>query len=153
MNNSEKFSEIINFTEKLIDQDLPDDDKLKKIADKVRNTLNYYNWVGFYKVRGEDHLILGVFSGEPTEHTDIKFGQGICGQVAEKLEPLIIDNVQTENNYLSCSPRVKSEIVVPVYKQGDFIAEIDVDSHFEKAFSREDQQFLEKLAEKIHQLF
>ena len=153
MSNAEKFSEIIKFTEKLIDQDLPDEDKLQKIADIIKTNLNYYNWVGFYTAKDDDHLILGPFSGEPTEHTDIKFGQGICGQVAQKLETLIVDNVGTENNYLSCSPRVKSEIVVPVYKQGNFIAEIDVDSHFEKAFGQKDRQILEELAEIIHQLF
>ena len=63
---------------------------------------------------GEPLLDLGPFSGEATEHRLIPFGKGICGQAAESRETFIVDDVSAASNYLACSLKVQSEIVVPV---------------------------------------
>ncbi len=96
------------------------------------------DWVGFYLVdpHREERLVLGPFSGEPTEHTSIAFGEGICGQAADTLQVFVVDDVEAESNYLSCSPSVKSEFVAPVMMKGVLVGELDIDSHTKAASKR-----------------
>lgn len=124
------------------------DEKLLKVCKYLREHVEHYDWVGFYFVdrNKKDELVLGPFDGEPTEHVRIKFGQGICGQAAQKKDVFIVQDVAKETNYLSCSPKVKSEIVVPIIKDGKIIGEIDIDSHKLSPFKEEDRIFLEKVA-------
>jgi len=129
--------------------------KLQNICKLLKDEVAYYDWVGFYFVDKEnpEELILGPFEGTPTEHTCIPFGQGICGQVAKDRKPRIIQDVTKEDNYLSCSINVKSEIVVPIFKNEEFIGEIDIDSHKAAPFTDEDEIFLVKIAEKVSKIF
>lgn len=111
--------------------------------------------MGFYLVDregesgGEKELVLGPYVGEPTEHTRIPFGKGICGQAADRKETIVIRDVTGQDNYLSCSIRVRSEIVVPIFRKEKVIGEIDIDSHTVGPFSREDSEFLERVAELV----
>ncbi len=109
----------------------------------------YYNWVGFYLVDSQNpqELILGPFVGEPTEHVRIPFGAGICGQAAERKKIFIVQDVSSETNYLSCSPNVRSEIVLPILKDGILVGELDIDSHFPAPFTREDEDFLQRICD------
>lgn len=130
------------------------DEKLSAICEILRDGVPYYDWVGFYIAdQDEKVLVLGPFVGDPTEHVRIPYGRGICGRVAQKTEPLIIDDVSGESNYLACSPGVKSEIVVPVFRDGRFAGEIDIDSHTRGAFSENDRVFLEEVSQSIAKLF
>ncbi len=124
---------------------------LQFICDTCTKEIPYYNWFGFYLVdkNEKDMLILGPFNGEPTEHVKIPFGRGICGQAAAKKDSIIVDNINKENNYLACSIKVKSELVVPIIKNQEVLGEIDIDSHYLNAFSQLDKEFNEKLAEII----
>ncbi|HUX12019.1 MAG TPA: GAF domain-containing protein [Spirochaetia bacterium] len=127
--------------------------KLQELADTLRELISHYNWFGFYiTLPGTRTLVLGPFSGEPTEHTQIPFGSGICGQAAERAVSFIVPDVSRESNYLACSIKVKSEIVVPILRDGDVIGEIDIDSHRRDAFSDEDRSFLEALAREVEPL-
>ncbi len=123
--------------------------KLQTICDLLKNNIPHYDWVGFYLVdkKAERELILGPYSGEPTEHTRIKFGQGICGQAADIEKTFIIDDVTRETNYLSCNARVKSEIVVPIFRDNALIGELDIDSHTPAAFNNIDEDFLVRIGE------
>lgn len=123
--------------------------RLGELCDFLRTQLPHYNWFGFYIAeRGKRELFLGPFAGEPTEHVRIAFGRGICGQAAERAETFVVDDVSAASNYLACSLKVKSEIVVPVLAPGgtEVIGEIDIDSHRAAAFGEEDRAFLERLA-------
>ncbi len=133
----------------------PRDEKLKAICELLKSAVSTYDWVGFYLVdpKKDRELVLGPYAGEPTVHTRIKFGQGICGQAAESLRTVVIDDVTAESNYLSCSIHVKSEIVVPIFKRGRLVGELDLDSHQTAAFSSEDKQFLQQVADKTSSLF
>jgi len=128
--------------------------KLQYICKLLKDEVCHFDWVGFYFVdkENEKELILGPFEGEPTEHTRIPFGQGVCGQVAESMKTLVVQNVSDEGNYLSCSIDVKSEIVVPIFKNETFIGEIDIDSRQVAPFTDEDEKFLVKVAEIRHKL-
>lgn len=122
---------------------------LIKVCECLCADMEGCHWAGFYMVDPEaaDELVLGPYCGAATEHTRIGFGDGICGQAASTLKTFIVDDVSTECNYLSCSPEVKSEIVVPVFLNGELVGEIDLDSHRKSGFEDEDRALLEWLAE------
>lgn len=124
---------------------------LNFICDICAKTIPYYNWFGFYLVdkNEENMLYLGPFVGEPTEHTRIPFGRGICGQAAEKKDTIIVQDISEEKNYLACSLKVKSELVTPIIKDGKILGEVDIDSHYLNAFSYFDKNFIEKIANLI----
>ncbi len=119
-------------------------DKLQRVCDLLRFSMATYDWVGFYVVdpRQPRELVLGPFSGAPTDHKRIRFGVGICGQAAETGKTVIIPDVSKESNYLACSLAVKSEIVVPVFYQETPVAVFDIDSHQINAFAPADEWLL-----------
>ncbi len=123
---------------------------LQLICDLLCEQVPYYNWTGFYfAIPDKRILVLGPFCGEPTEHTQIPYGRGICGQSAESLETFVVPDVSVAQNYLSCSAKTKAEIVVPVFLNGRFVAEIDIDSHNREPFGPEDEPFLRRIAEHV----
>lgn len=118
--------------------------QLTKICEVLRDTITYYDWVGFYFAnQKEKTLHLKAYAGEPTDHTVIPFGKGICGQVAESNSNFVVPDVQAQDNYISCNIHVKSEVVIPLFKNGSNIGQIDIDSNTINAFSKEDEYFLE----------
>ena len=129
------------------------EERLYKVCKFLAENVKHYDWVGFYFVEKDkkDELVLGPFFGEPTQHVRIKFGEGICGQAAERKDVFIVQDVSKEKNYLSCSPKVKSEIVVPIFKDGKIIGELDIDSHTLSPFKDEDRRFLEKVCDLVSQ--
>jgi len=139
------FRGIMERVTAIIDSNEPAGRKLQSVCELLRKEVPHYDWVRFYFVDPENRneLVLGPFSGEPTEHTRIKFGEGICGQAAETEKVFIVQDVSKEDNYLSCSPDVRSEIVVPIFRDGEIVGELDIDSHRLNAFSSEDSEFLE----------
>ena len=84
-------------------------------------------------------------SDNPTDHTHIPFGKGICGQVSLSNKNFIVDDVNAQENYIACSLDVRSEIVVPLFVNKNNIGQIDIDSNRLRAFSKKDAAFLEKV--------
>lgn len=120
----------------------------QKIVAVIAQRLPYYNWTGFYMLDpdGSQTLVLGPFVGDPTPHVRIPVTEGICGAAVATGETLIVDDVNADPRYLSCSIKTKSEIVVPIYVQKNVIGEIDIDSHDLAAFTDIDRVFLEDVA-------
>ncbi len=134
--------------------DSSSEDALYDVCKLLRDAVPHYDWVGFYFVSpGKNELVLGPFAGEPTEHVRIPFGKGICGQAAERKETFVVQDVSSEKNYLSCSLNVKSEIVVPVFKNGRIAGELDIDSHTISPFTPNDRKFLEQVCRSVSALF
>ena len=129
--------------------------KLKAVCTLLKENIPHYSWVGFYQVdkKSRDELVLGPYEGEPTEHVRIPFGKGICGQAAKTKTTFLVQDVSKETNYLSCSSNVKSEIVVPIFKNGQIVAELDIDSHTLSPFTKEDMTFLNNIAKMVSGLF
>jgi GAF domain-containing protein len=120
----------------------------------LRNNVYHYDWVGFYLLdENQSKLILGPFTGKPTEHTEIPVGKGVCGQVAESKKLKIVQDVSQEGNYIACSLDVQSEIVVPILNGDKFVAEIDIDSHSPSPFTINDENFLTSVCQKLSILF
>jgi GAF domain-containing protein len=130
------------------------DEKLKQICELLEQNISYYNWVGFYFRNGnKEELLLGPYVGAPTDHTVIPFGKGICGQVAVSNENFVVPDVAAQDNYIACSFTVKSEIVVPLFVNGENIGQIDIDSNFLDPFTAADERFLEFVNSEIAKLF
>jgi GAF domain-containing protein len=125
------------------------DDILLSVCRLLSASVPYYHWVGFYLVDPEsrDELILGPYIGEPTEHTRIPFGKGICGQAASSKQLFLVPDVTKEGNYLSCSPKVRSEIVVPVLSGDRVLGELDIDSHLPDPFDDWDMTLLTRVCD------
>ena len=124
--------------------------RLTKVCELLENVIPYYDWVGFYFANHEARTLhLKAFAGEPTDHTVIPFGKGICGQVAESNANFVVPDVKAQDNYIACSIYVKAEIVVPLFKDGKNIGQIDIDSHTADPFSKEDETFLQWVNEKV----
>ena len=145
-----EFKQGLKTIEKLVSQN--PEDLLFQICQLLKEQIYHYDWVGFY-ILENGGLVLGPYIGKPTEHTHIAIGKGICGQVAEREETMIVQDVTQVENYISCGLEVQSEIVVPVMKDGRFVAELDIDSHSTAPFTSDDKLFLEKLCQLISNQF
>lgn len=133
-----KITAIISGTDTSVDA------RLQEICSLLKESVPYYDWVGFYFKNGDkEELKLGPYAGEPTDHTIIPFGKGICGQVAVSNENFVVPDVKAQDNYIACSLNVKAEIVVPLFLNGKNIGQIDIDSKTPNPFTQEDEQFLE----------
>lgn len=129
------------------------DEKLEKVCHLLDQEISYFNWTGFYFKNGDkDELKLGPYVGAETDHTIIPYGKGICGQVAVSNETFIVPDVHLQDNYLSCSIDTKAEIVVPIFKNGENIGQIDIDSHTIDPFTKEDLELLEWLCNEVSKI-
>lgn len=140
-------STLLPAVDGIIAKEISLNEKLFVICELLEDNVENFDWVGFYMVDPdvENQLKLGPFVGEATEHTLIPFGKGICGQVAVNHETFVSQDVNAEDNYISCSHYVQSEIVVPIMKNGDFVAQIDVDSNLKNSITEEKKELLEKI--------
>ena len=130
------------------------EEKLLKICELLSNSVEYYNWVGFYFANQETKTLhLGPYVGAETDHTVIPFGKGICGQVAVSNANFVVPDVAAQDNYIACSFTVKSEIVVPLFVNGENIGQIDIDRHVLNPFPDEAERFLEFVCSEISKMY
>jgi L-methionine (R)-S-oxide reductase len=125
------------------------EDLMRAMAKLLHHKMLKYNWVGFYMLEPGAQppvLVLGAFEGAMTPHTRIPLNQGICGAAASSGQTVVVDDVSKDARYLACSLETKSEIVVPVFAQGQVVGELDIDSHFPAAFTVQDQEFVQHCA-------
>ena len=105
-------------------------------------------WIGFYLVK-KDELVLGPFQG-PLACTRIRKGKGVCGSSWEKAIALIVPDVDQFPGHIACSSLSRSEIVVPVIRNGEVLAVLDADSEFYDHYDETDQEYLEQIVAMIH---
>lgn len=105
-------------------------------------------WAGFYIVKN-DELVLGPFQG-PVACTRIKKGRGVCGTCWQIAKTLIVPDVEKFSGHIACSSLSKSEIVIPVMKDEEVVAVLDVDSEKYDLFDKTDQQYLEEIVKLIN---
>lgn len=104
-------------------------------------------WIGFYLVKGSE-LVLGPFQG-PVACTRIKKGRGVCGSSWEQAKTLIVPDVEKFPGHIACNSQSRSEIVIPLIREGEVLGVLDVDSQRHDEFDQVDQEFLEKITELI----
>ena len=108
-------------------------------------------WTGFYLVQGE-HLVLGPFQG-PVACTRIPFGRGVCGTAWQRRETVIVPDVEEFPGHIACSSASRSEIVVPILRDGEVLGVLDLDSRELATFDNEDAAGLETIATRLSSLF
>ncbi len=118
----------------------------QRVVEVLHDRFPHYDWLGIYWVDGPD-LVLGPWAGpEATEHTRIPIGTGICGAAAATGQTEIVADVDADPRYLACFANTKSEIVVPIFADGNVVGEIDIDGSDPNAFDETDGRFLEEVA-------
>lgn len=113
-----------------------------------------YHWTGFYLVKEKEskqELVLGPFQG-PVACTRIGFGKGVCGSAWKEQKILRVNDVNQFPGHIACSPFSKSEIVVPVFKNGEVIMVLDIDSSDYNSFDETDEKYLRQFAELISKI-
>lgn len=125
---------------------------LGEVCRFLRHEFRHYRWVGIY-LRDNDTLRLAAWAGpQETEHVAIPIAQGICGMAAREDRPVIVDDVRSSPDYLSCFLETRAEIVVPIRAAGKVVGEIDIDGNEVKAYDASDERFLSAVAQKISAL-
>ena len=134
----------------LLNKDLPLVSNLSN-ASAILNQLENINWCGFY-IAKDNNLYLGPFQGEPA-CTVIPYGKGVCGTAFKEKKTIVVKNVNEFEGHIACSTKSKSEIVVPIIKDNEVKAVIDIDSPIYDRFNNEDKAFLEEIAVFLQEFF
>ena len=147
MNDKElKYQSLVPAVKSLLDGE---DDIIARMAN-LSSLLHYefgFWWTGFYRVSGQE-LVLGPFQG-PLACTRIPFGKGVCGSAWKAGETIVVPDVEMFPGHIACSSESRSEIVVPVRKDGAITAVLDIDSKELGCFDDIDRLYLEKIIESL----
>jgi GAF domain-containing protein len=125
-----------------LDPTLPAVSNLANMAALLMHFLPRINWVGFY-LRQENRLFLGPFQGLPA-CTEIPIGKGVCGTAAIRRETLVVDDVENFPGHIACDSASRSEIVIPILKNGDLFGVLDLDSPERSRFGSGERALLEQ---------
>lgn len=119
---------------------------MANVAAALKQTFNFF-WVGFYIVK-DDMLVLAPFQG-PIACTRIRYGKGVCGRAWKEATTQIVPDVDLFPGHIACNSDSKSEIVVPVIRDGKVVAVLDIDSDKLNSFDETDAVYLEKICRLI----
>lgn len=115
---------------------------MANVAAMLHETFGFW-WTGFYRVEGQE-LVLGPFQG-PMACTRIKKGRGVCGTAWAEAQTQVVPDVDQFPGHIACSSASRSEIVVPIFKEGEVIAVLDIDSAQLGTFDQTDRRYLEQV--------
>lgn len=124
---------------------------LSNISACLNEHLKDINWVGFYLMKGGE-LVLGPFQGK-VACIRIPIGKGVCGSAVKERKVLRIDDVHQFKGHIACDGASNSEIVLPIYKNDEVVAVLDIDSPLFNRFSSEDEKILSEITDYIGHLF
>ncbi|MEO2158175.1 MAG: GAF domain-containing protein [bacterium] len=142
--------EVVGELQGLKEEGYLSDALLRRAVRSIFSSEERFDWVGVYLLKPEDDLLwLHNYLGDPTTHATIPVGEGVCGMAVANNENINVPDVSEHQNYISCSPKVKSEMVVLIRSQGQIFGQIDVDSHQAAAFTDEDVVAMEAVAGKL----
>jgi L-methionine (R)-S-oxide reductase len=129
------------------------DAMLREAVKHIKAADARYNFVGVYMLNAADNeLWLHNYLGEPTDHARIPVGRGVCGTAVAENRNQNVPDVTQVGNYLSCSPRTKSELVVLIHAGNEIAGQIDIDAKEVNAFSNDDQTNIEVVAQKLGEM-
>lgn len=118
--------------------------KMANVSAMVHETFGFW-WTGFYRVTGEE-LVLGPFQG-PVACMHIGYGKGVCGTAWKEMHTIVVPDVEEFPGHIACSSASRSEIVVPMIRDGKMVAELDIDSEKLSTFDEIDRVWLEKIVD------
>jgi L-methionine (R)-S-oxide reductase len=120
---------------------------LANVAAALKEQFKWF-WVGFYLVKNNE-LVLGPFQG-PVACTRIGLGKGVCGTAWQQAKTLVVPDVEAFPGHIACSSLSQSEIVVPIFHDGEVVAVLDVDSELLDQFDDTDAQYLEQIVKLLN---
>lgn len=139
---AEKYRQLFAVIQSLVDGESDVTANLANVSAALKQGFDFF-WVGFYLVKSNE-LVLGPFQG-PIACTRIQKGRGVCGTAWEKGKSVLVPNVDEFPGHIACSSDSKSEIVVPLIKNGEVIGVLDVDSNQLNDFDETDEKYLTEL--------
>lgn len=142
MNKIELYEQTYKAVQSLLSNETDEIANMANVSAVIKDTFHFW-WVGFYRVSGNE-LILGPFQG-PLACTRIKKGKGVCGTSWAQESTIVVPDVEEFPGHIACSSESKSEIVVPVWKDKEVSAVLDIDSEFLSTFDETDKLWLEKI--------
>ena len=144
MSKTVKYQEIYKQIESVVSGETDQIANMANTAALLHEAFGFW-WTGFYIVKG-GQLVLGPFQG-PVACTRIRFGKGVCGASWERRETIVVPNVHEFPGHIACSSLSQSEIVVPMFRDNEVYAVLDIDSKDLSTFDEVDKEWLEKIVE------
>ncbi|MBQ3832196.1 MAG: GAF domain-containing protein [Bacteroidales bacterium] len=140
----QKYEELVAQAKALSEAENDEIALMVNVAAIIHGTFHFW-WTGFYRVEGEE-LVLGPFQG-PLACMRIKFGRGVCGTAWKEKRSVVVPDVEEFPGHIACSSASRSEIVVPMFRNGEVFAVLDIDSEKLSTFDETDRVFLEKIVQ------
>ena len=138
----EKYKELLPQVRAVVETETDPIANMANVASMLHETFGFW-WTGFYRVL-DGVLVLGPFQG-PLACTRIKKGKGVCGTAWERTATVIVPDVDAFPGHIACSSLSRSEIVVPIKRNGEVIAVLDIDSKDLATFDEVDKKYLEEV--------
>ena len=142
MNKTEQYENLLPQIEAVMDKKADVIANMANMAAMLHETFGFW-WTGFYRVIG-DELVLGPFQG-PLACTRIAYGRGVCGTAWKEHRTVVVPDVEQFPGHIACSAASRSEIVVPVFRDGEVVAVLDIDSAELNTFDETDAENLNKM--------
>ena len=144
---AEKYTLLYKQIEALVEGESDPIANMANIAAMIHHTFGFW-WTGFYRVCGQE-LVLGPFQG-PLACSRIAYGRGVCGTAWKQQQTQVVPDVELFPGHIACSSLSRSEIVVPVWRNGEIVAVLDIDSEHLSTFDTTDQEWLEKIVQLLY---
>lgn len=141
-NKQELYENLLPQIKSLVECETDEIANMANVSACLKDTFNFW-WVGFYRVI-DNELVLGPFQG-PLACTRIRKGKGVCGTAWQEAKTQIVPDVDAFPGHIACSSLTRSEIVVPIIKNGKVAAVLDIDSEKPANFDEVDKENLEKM--------
>lgn len=145
-NKEDQYKTLFPQIKSLVDGETDFVANMANITAALKQAFDFF-WVGFYTVKNEQ-LVLSPFQG-PVACTRIQYGKGVCGTAWKEAHTIIVPDVNMFPGHIACNSASKSEIVVPLIKEGQVIAVLDIDSDKLNSFDETDSACLEKICNLI----
>ena len=142
----EKYGQLTKQLDALLEGETNRYANLSNASALLNQFFDRINWVGFYMMDGDNELVLGPFQGLPA-CIRIPLGRGVCGTAAQKKETIMVEDVNQFPGHIACDAASRSEIVVPLLKDGEVIGVLDIDSPEYNRFTEDDQLGLEQFVQ------
>ncbi|MBO7286858.1 MAG: GAF domain-containing protein [Bacteroidales bacterium] len=142
MKKTEKYQLLYEQIKALLGKEKDEIANMSNVAALIHETFNFW-WTGFYRVI-DNELVLGPFQG-PVACTRIAYGKGVCGTSWKEEQTIVVKDVHEFPGHIACSSASQSEIVVPIFKENQVVAVLDIDSEKLATFNETDKEWLEKI--------
>ena len=146
--------QMVKKIQEMRDEGYLSDAILRETVKQIKASESSYNFVGVYLFNPEENeLWLHNYMGDGTEHAKIPVGMGVCGTAVAEKKNQNVGDVTAIDNYLACSPRTKSELVVLIRAGDEIFGQVDIDCRQKDGFSKGAQENLELISEKLAEVF